>query len=92
MPLSKAHWEVISHAFSSVLIQVSWSFAKAKKFVSSAKPIVILPIRGSRALYKGARKRMNKMGDNGDPWGTPEGTEKGAVSPSKRSSARRSHK
>ena len=46
---------------------VSWSFAKAKKLVSSAKPMVSLPIRGSKALYKGVRKRIKRIGERGDP-------------------------
>ena len=48
-------------------MHVSWSFAKAKKLVSSAKPMVSLPIRGSKALYKGVRKRIKRMGKRGDP-------------------------
>ena len=46
---------------------VSWSFAKAKKLVLSAKPMVSLPARGSKALYKGVRKRIKRIGKKGDP-------------------------
>ena len=68
-------------------MHVSWSFAKAKKLVSSAKPMVSLPARGSRTLYKGVRKRIKRIGERGDPWGIPEGMAKGVVCPSKERSA-----
>ena len=64
-------------------MHVSWSFVKAKELVSSAKPMVSLPARGSRALYKGVRKRIKRIGEREDPWRTPERTAKGAVFPLK---------
>ena len=41
--------------------------AKARKLVSSAKPMVILPAKGSKALYKGVRNKIKKIAKRGDP-------------------------
>ena len=67
IPRSKAHWEAISQDFSSVLTHVFWSFVKTRKLVLLVKPMVNLPVKGSRALYRGVRKRIKRIDKREDP-------------------------
>ena len=41
--------------------------------------MVNLPIKDSRVLYRGVRKRIKRIGEREDPWGILEGIIKGVV-------------
>jgi hypothetical protein len=52
-------------------------FPKASKLVLLIKLIVIIPSQEDSFLYKPEMKSIKRIGESGDPWGTPDGIGKG---------------
>jgi len=71
-PLVKAHCLHVSQASSSWRQVLASDIPRASIFVSSANPSRLkCGCLAAIVSYKGARKRMARIGDSGEPCGTP---------------------